>query len=134
MTRAPRLLLDTHVWYWYVAGSRDLHGSLREALDESLGACWLSPVSIWEVGVLVDKGRIRLKTDLRKWVDEALAAFPVQEAAVNFEVARRVGELHLSHGDPADRFLAATALVYDLTLVTIDRRLTAADWLPTLAA
>ncbi len=50
----------------------------------------------------------------------------------NSEVSRRVKDLAGLHADPADRFLAATALVYELTLVTLDGRLVTTDWLPTL--
>ena len=132
MTRSPRLLLDTHIWYWYVAGSRDLPTSLRDAIDESLGTSWLSPISLWELGVLVDKQRIEIGLPYQKWVDQALADFPVHEAAINFEVSRSVKDLAGLHSDPADRFLAATALVYELTLVTLDSRLVNAAWLPTL--
>lgn len=46
---------------------------------------------------------------------------------------RRIETLELPHGDPADHFLAATALVYELTLVTLDRHLVSAAWLPTLS-
>ncbi|MCP4663106.1 MAG: type II toxin-antitoxin system VapC family toxin [bacterium] len=132
MSRAWRLLLDTHIWYWYVDGSAELAGSLRDVIDEAFGACWLSPISLWELGVLVRKRRIRLHADLGDWVRDALAGFPVQEAAVNFEVADRVRTLDLRHGDPADHFLAATALVYDLSLVTLDQRLVEASWLATV--
>ncbi len=132
MTRSPRLLLDTHIWYWYVAGSRDLPTPLRDAIDDALGSCWLSPISLWELGVLVDKQRIEIDLPYQKWVDQALTDFPVHEAAANFEVSRRVKDLVGLHADPADRFLAATALVYELTLVTVDGRLVMTDWLPTL--
>lgn len=132
--RAFRLLLDTHVWVQYVAGSKDLAPALREALDDALGSCWLSPISLWELGVLTSKGRVRLSGEYGEWVREALSAFPVQEAPINFEVAQICGSLDLPHNDPADRFLAATALVYDLTLVTVDENLVEASWLPTLTA
>ncbi len=132
MTRVPRLLLDTHIWYWYVAGSRDLPTPLRDAIDDALGSCWLSPISLWELGVLVDKRRIEIDLPYQKWVDRALGDFPVHEAAVNFEVSRRVHELEGLHADPADRFLVATALVYELALVTLDGRLVIPEWLPTL--
>lgn len=135
MTRRStyRLLLDTHVWYWYVSGSRDLPGSLRDAVDDALGLCWLSPISVWELGVLVTKGRIRLDLDYERWIRLAFTGFPVREAPINFEVAQKVRGLDLEHGDPGDRFLAATALVYDLTLVTMDHRFIAAG-LPTLTS
>lgn len=63
-----------------------------------------------------------------------MGQLPVREAPINFEIARRVHALDLPQGDPADHFLAATALVYDLTLVTLDRRLVEAPWLPTLTS
>ena len=129
-----RLLLDTHAWVWYVAGSGDLPSALREAIDDSLGDCWLSPISLWEVGMLESKGRLCLRQALQPWIDETLAAFPVREAPLSFEIVRRVPELDLPRGDPADHFLAATAVVYGLTLVTVDRNLVGAAWLDTLTA
>lgn len=84
--------------------------------------------------MLVEKRRIRLRVEYEHWVRKAFEGFPVREAFVNFEVSRRVHGLELEHGDPGDRFLAATALVYDLTLVTVDERLVTAAWLPTLTA
>lgn len=130
--RPPRLLLDTHIWYRYTIGSERLSRSLREAVDDSLGSCWLSPISIWELGMLAHKGRIQLESTPEAWVRQALEAFPVQQAPINFEVAQRIDTLDLPHGDPADHFLAATALVYELTLVTLDQHLASASWLPTL--
>jgi PIN domain nuclease of toxin-antitoxin system len=65
-------------------------------------------------------------------VHEALEAFPIREAALNRAVALNALAISLPHKDPADRFLAATTLVYDLILVTVDARLMEADWLPTL--
>lgn len=127
-----RLLLDTHVWLWYVGGSEDLSRSLRDAIDSSLGLIWLSPITLWEAGILARKHHIRSPIPFLQWSAEALELLPVREAPINLEVARRVHALELAHGDPADHFLAATALVYDLTLVTVDQHLTEADWLPTL--
>ncbi len=129
-----RLLLDTHVWLWYVGASADLARPLREAIDASLGLLWLSPISVWEVGVLARKKRIRISAPFQEWIEEAMAQLPVREAPINFEIARRVQTLDLPQGDPADHFLAATTLVYDLTLVTLDRHLVEAPWLSTLTS
>ena len=127
----PPFLLDTHVWFWYLIASARLPRGLSKALDGALGDLWLSPVSVWELGMLEERGRISLARGLRTWVEEAGERFPLQDAALNREVAMTSREIRLSHRDPADRFLAATALVYGLTLVTVDRRLTSARWLPT---
>jgi PIN domain nuclease of toxin-antitoxin system len=64
-------------------------------------------------------------------METALSRFPLTEAALTTEVALRSTEIDLGHGDPADHLLAATALVHGLTLLTLDERLLAADWLPT---
>ena len=66
---------------------------------------------------------MKLDAEPQTWVAEALSKTPVQEATLNFEVAVRSREILPSHRDPADRFLVATALVYDLTLVTADELL-----------
>lgn len=81
--------------------------------------------------MLAERGRVRLALDLRSWVEQALAHLPVEEAPLNREVALVSREAALPHRDPADHFLAATALVFGLTLLTVDARLTGARWLPT---
>ncbi len=129
-----RLLLDTHIWIWYCAGSENLSQPLREVIEASTGSCWLSPISLWETSVLIQKGRLKTKEGPDSWIRNALDTFPLREAAVNFEVARQVGNLDLPHGDPGDRFLVATAKVYDLTLVTVDRHLRELDEVDVLSS
>jgi PIN domain nuclease of toxin-antitoxin system len=124
-------LLDTHIWFWYLIGSERLPAGLRHALDHAWGACWLSPISVWELGMLAARGRIRLHTSLRQWLAQAHTQFPLKEAPPNQEVALSSHEITLPHRDPADYFLAATTLVYGLTLMTVDDRLMQATWLPT---
>ena len=81
--------------------------------------------------MLAHYGRIRLEGSLRDWVEAAQGHLPVQEAPLNAEVAVTSLEINLPHRDPADRFIAATALVYSLTLATVDKRLIAERWLTT---
>ncbi len=129
-----KLLLDTHIWIWYVLGSKDLPPSLRSVLDDAIGRYWLAPISLWECCLLVRKGRFRIDGAFQDWIAQALETVPVREAAFNFEVAKRVETLSLPHNDPADHFISATALVYGLTLVTLDQKLVEAAWLPTLTS
>ena len=129
-----RLLLDSHIWFWYATGSERLPKKLREEIDFAVGRCWFSPISVWELGILVAKGRLRIDGGYRSWVERSLELLALREAPINIEVVFQARELKLPHDDPADRFLAATATLFDLTLVTVDQNLVAADWLPTLTA
>ena len=120
-----RLLLDTHIWLWSLLSPSRLAPKVAAELEADANELWLSPVSVWEALVLAEKGRLDLGRDPINWVREALAKVQFREAALNHEVAIRSRLVELAHPDPADRFLAATAAVYDLTLVTSDERLVA---------
>ncbi len=131
-TAGAPFLLDTHIWVWYLIGSDRLPVRLRETIDQSLGRLWLSPMSVWEVGMLAARGRLELLGGTRDWCARAHRALPTESASLTGEVALRSHELDLDHRDPVDRLLAATALVHGLTLMTADERLISADWLPTV--
>jgi PIN domain nuclease of toxin-antitoxin system len=115
-----RLLLDTHVWLWSLAAPEKLGRRVRTALGRARADLWLSPISVWEVLVLAERGRIGLGASPQEWVALALRRTPASEAPLNHEVAIRSREILPDHPDPTARFLIATALVDDLTLVTAD--------------
>ena len=117
------LLLDTHVWLWSLLDPDRLSDRACSELIDPANTLALSPVSVWEALVLAERGRIALEPDPRRWLDRALAAAPVAEAPLTFEVAMASRSIALDHNDPADRFIAASALVFGLTLVTADARL-----------
>ena len=73
--------------------------------------------------MLVDRGRVRLTFPFREWVSRSHRRLPVREARVTFEVVLAAHEIEQKVRDPADRFIAATAHVYDLTLLTVDEQL-----------
>jgi PIN domain nuclease of toxin-antitoxin system len=118
-----RLLLDTHIWVWSHLAPERLAPKVAAALVNPATEVWLSPISVWEFLLLVERRRIVLEVEPEEWLDSAWAAAAVHEAPLNREVARRSRLVQLAHEDPADRFLAATAQVYDLALVTDDARL-----------
>lgn len=104
----------------------------REAIASRDSELWLSPVSVWEVVVLAEKNRLRLAHGAGEWIERALRELPTREAALTFEVAQETRRVRLPHADAADRFLAATARVYGLLLVTADHRLLDAPDVPAL--
>ncbi len=116
-------LLDTHVWLWSLLDPDRLRKKTRALLTAPSSTLWLSPISVWETTLLVERGRLEVDTDPRRWVQDALTASGISEATLNHEVALQSFELKLKHDDPADRFIAATASVYQFTLVTADEGL-----------
>ncbi|MBI2339389.1 MAG: type II toxin-antitoxin system VapC family toxin [Deltaproteobacteria bacterium] len=128
-----KILLDTHIWLWYVSTSPNMPASLRNTLDHHTEDLWLSPISIWETIILIQKGKFGVNTDPVRWVRRCLEQAPLHEAPLNTEVAIKSREVDLPHQDPADRFLAATSLVYDIPLATMDMNLLKANWLQTLS-
>lgn len=116
-----KLLLDTHVWLWALHDPSRLSHRVRDALRNPANELWLSPVSTWEALLLNAKGQIRLPANLSEWLTAATA--PLREAPLTHEIVLLAQQLPLPQRDPADRFLAATAQVLDLTLVTADDNL-----------
>lgn len=105
---------------------------VSRAIADPKNELWLSPMSVWETLVLARKKRLALEPSPEHWVRRALSELPIHEAHLNHEIAILSEELRLGHDDPADRFLVATALVHDLTLVTADRRIIKSRLIATL--
>jgi PIN domain nuclease of toxin-antitoxin system len=126
-----KLLLDTHIWIWTVAEPKQLSRRVQNELNDENNELWLSPVSTWEFLLLQSRGRIRLHGNARDWIMRATAL--MREAPLTHEIVAVAQELPLPHQDPADRFLAATAEVLGLTLVTADHRLLGLGTIATLA-
>lgn len=117
------LLLDTHVWLWSQLEPEWLSARAGTALTDPANTLALSPVSVWEALLFAEKGRVDLLPDPWNWIRMALATRPMREFPLTHQVALRSRSVRLSHDDPADRFIVATAMVHGLTLVTADRTL-----------
>ena len=117
------LLLDTHVWLWSLLDPDRLSDQARHRLADPGNTLALSPVSVWEALMLADKGRVLLRPDPWSWIRTALTVRPLREIPLTFDIALGSRSIRLDHDDPADRFIAATAMVHGLTLVTADRPL-----------
>lgn len=125
-----KLLLDTHIWLWRFQDLARLSRRLVNHLNDADHELWLSPFSVWEALTLHYKGRIRIDEELAEWVTAATAG--MREAPFTHEIALVARQLEM-HQDPADRVLAATAQVLDLTLVTADERLLGLGTIRTMA-
>ena len=116
-----KLLLDTHIWLWSLQDPARLGRRVQQELRNTQNELWLSPISTWEALVLNHKGKIHLKADPADWLSRATSR--MREAPLTHEIALVARQFPWTNQDPADRFLAATAKVLDLTLVTADQNL-----------
>ena len=117
------ILLDTHILIWSVVSPHKLGGKAKILLEDDSTQVWLSPISLWECLMLSEKGRVTLEPSPKVWVRRLLKSSVFHEAPLNHEVAIQSRAIELSHEDPADRFICATAAVFDLTLLTSDKRI-----------
>ena len=128
-----QLLLDTHIWIWSVLEPARLSRNVARAIDDAENELWLSPISVWELLMLTQKGRVELNQDAISWAQSTVEQLCLREATVTFDVALETSTLSLAHSDPSDRLIAASAKVFNLTLVTADEKLIAAPGIKVLA-
>lgn len=118
------VVLDTHVWLWWEANPERLSPAAAAHIDraERLAVC---TVSCWELAMLVERGRIALDWPVGRWVQYALARDRVESLNLSTEAAVEAAILPQDRfpGDPADRFIYASARLAGARLVTRDHRL-----------
>lgn len=120
-TAGLRLLLDTHVWLWRLLEPERLSPEAESAIVAPSSELLLSPISTWEALVLARKGKIELAPSPREWILDALRRSRPTTVPLTHGIALRSEALDgFASEDPADRFLVATALEHDLTLITAD--------------
>jgi PIN domain nuclease of toxin-antitoxin system len=130
-------LLDTHAWLWWMDRSAQLGSQTLSALDalDAENRPYLSDISLWEVAMLVDLGRIELSVPLEEWLNTAAHPRCVRLVPISPAVAAAAEGLPATfHRDPADRLIVATCRAMGVPIVTYDQRITRARlvkrWVP----
>lgn len=120
------IVLDTHVLVWLVADPKKLSEKAIKRIDREAKKSELlvSSISVWEIYMLIKKGRLKLSMDVDTWFEKIGQLAFLQFAPVDNNIAARSVMLpEPLHNDPADRMIVATAREYGVVLVTSDRRL-----------
>ena len=121
------IVLDTHIGVWWVHGSPDLPEELRQRLQVTLpGTLAVRAISCWEVGKLVEKGRLELPCPVQEWLERSLGPSGIGLLPITPAVAADSTSLPGDfHRDPADQMIVATARVLGRELMTVDRKILA---------
>ena len=123
---AQVIVLDTHAWVWWLSNPENLSKKARDRIEKSRknNTINVSSISVWEVAMLVEKGRLKLTMDVMEWVAKSEALPFIHFIPVSNSIALKSiqlpGELH---ADPADRIIIATAIIQRGTLVTKDDKI-----------
>src|SRR2546426_402805 len=120
-----RLLIDTHIFLWYISADALLPSNYRDAIRDPANEVYLSAASVWEAVIKHALGKLPLPAAPAEYLPQQrvahlIASLPIDEAAL-----AHLSRLPLLHRDPFDRILIAQALHQGLTLVTVDQAMRA---------
>jgi PIN domain nuclease of toxin-antitoxin system len=115
-----KLLLDTHIFLWYVTASPSLNADTRDQIRDPDSRVYLSPVSLWEALVKHRLGKLSLPDQPEIYLSNQRARHGIETLALDEASVQRLASLPDHHRDPFDRMLICQALEHDLTLVTVD--------------
>jgi len=121
------IVLDTHIWVWWVHGDDKLPPAHKAYIQDNENAgLGISAISCWEVAKLVEYDRLSLPVPVGEWLDQALAYPGMRLLELTPRIAVDSTQLPGTfHRDPADQIIVATARVYDCPLVTLDGKILA---------
>src|SRR5258707_15471392 len=119
------MLLDTHVWIWWLSGGGNLSAAEYRALEISAETepPKVSAISLWEVQMLYSRRRLSFRLPFESWLPQATLPDVVRVIPIDASVILELDRMPTMHGDPADRLIVATARAHDLSLATHDRRI-----------
>ena len=120
MSNSKLLILDTHIWIWWVKQDSQLSRSIEKKLTESTAPLAISSVSIYEAVRQIKRGRVSIDLPWQEWLHAATRESDIAIMNVSAEIAATAGELQLHHGDPLDRIIIATAICHDAMLASVD--------------
>ncbi|MCX5810124.1 MAG: type II toxin-antitoxin system VapC family toxin [Proteobacteria bacterium] len=115
-----KLLLDTHIFLWYISGDYHLPKSLKDIIQDSVNEVYLSVVSLWESIVKYHLGKLPLPLSPEKYLPLQRERHDISSLSLD-----EVSIIHLSalpsfHSDPFDRMLICQAIEHNMTIVTMD--------------
>ena len=120
------ILLDTHVWVWFISNPELLSKAAKKAIHAAMEqkAIVISSISAWEVALLVAKKRLKFTMSVTDWITKSERLPFFQFLPVDNSVAvKSVNLPHPLHRDPADRLIIATAITIAAPVVTKDEKL-----------
>ena len=115
-----KLLLDTHIFLWFISGDQRLPTYLQNSIRDLNNDVYLSCVSVWEVTVKYQLGKLPLPESPEIYIPKQRQKHLINTLTLDEESVAQLLNLPLLHRDPFDRILICQALQHNLTIVTVD--------------
>ena|ERR1043166_8902871 len=119
-----RLLLDTHIFLWYITNDRRLRSEIATSIQDASNEVFLSVVSTWEAMIKYQLGRLELPAPADVYLRERQRQHRIVTLPLDNEAVAHLLSLPALHRDPFDRMLVCQAIHHELTLVTADEQIT----------
>lgn len=114
-----RLLLDTHIFLWYITGDKRITAPVR-AIIANAESVYVSVVTLWEATTKYRLGKLPLPESPHPWLSNQREEHGFESLVVDEASVAHLAGLELHHRDPFDRILVCQALEHDLQVVTVD--------------
>jgi PIN domain nuclease of toxin-antitoxin system len=116
-----RVLVDTHVFLWWIDDSAELSAKARRTIADPANECLLSLATCWDMAIMVSLRKLQLPGVMERFVPEQLALNSFRQLDIEYRHVARVASLPFHHHDPFDRLLVAQALEERCPIVSADR-------------
>ena len=115
-----RLLLDTHIFLWYITGDPRLPAPIVPMIRDPANEVYLSVISVWEVIVKYQLGKLFLPQSPDLYLLQQRQKHRIETLSLDEDSVANLGKLPFLHRDPFDRMLLCQAMRYGLTIVSVD--------------
>ena len=115
-----KLLLDTHVFLWYISADRELPADVRDSIRSPANEVYLSVASLWEVIIKYQIGKLPLPTPPEIYLAQQRERHMISSLSLDEGSVKQLAKLPMLHRDPFDRMLVCQAIEHNLTIVTVD--------------
>ena len=115
-----RILLDTHIFLWFISGDEHLPDDTRKSICHSENDVYLSVVSLWEAITKYQLGRLPLPQSPERYLPIQRERHQITSLSLDEDSVSQLAKLPLIHRDPFDRMLICQAIAHGLTFATVD--------------
>ncbi|MDZ7957923.1 MAG: type II toxin-antitoxin system VapC family toxin [Aulosira sp. DedQUE10] len=115
-----KILIDTHIFLWFISGDSRLSTDIRDAIRDSDNAAYLSVISVWESIIKYQLGKLPLPETPETYLPRQRDLHKITSLAIDESSVVQLAQLPPLHRDPFDRILICQALQNKLTIATVD--------------